>query len=189
MKRRKSETNMERSNFDAILYFSDMARQNRLAVKEGFQPVTISNSDNLEGIFEMYRDHSRFVAISDTNSGNLSSPDGAYGFSKRRAYTVFILSAYEYDNMEDRQRNLDLCRQLFHQFVSKIIRDKYLYDEKEMYFDTHAIPNQEIGRYYLSGMTGLHFTLYVQEPIDLVYDDAQWVDANDDSDSEGSDED
>ena len=48
------------------------------------------------------------------------------------------------------------------------------YDEKQMYFDTHAIPNQEIGRYYLSGMTGLHFTLYVQEPVDLVYDEEQW---------------
>ena len=70
---------------------------------------------------------------------------------------------------------LELCRELFRQFVSKILRDKYLYDEKQMYFDTHAIPNQEIGRYYLSGMTGLHFTLYVQEPIDLIYDDEQWT--------------
>lgn len=152
-----------------------MAEHNKLAQEKGFVPVTISNSDNLEGLFEEYRDNDRFVAISDTNSGNLSSSDGAYGFSKRRAYTVFILSAYEYDNMQSRQEELDLCRELFHQFVSRIIRDKYQYEEKMMYFDTHTIPNQEIGRYYLSGMTGLHFTLYVQEPIDLVYDDEQWT--------------
>ncbi len=166
---------MENDNFDAVDYFYSMTEHNRLAKEKGFIPVTISSTDNLEGLFEEYRDADRFVAVTDTNSGNLSSADGAYGFSRHRAYTVFILSAYEYGNMQSRQKELELCRTLFHQFVSKIIRDKYLYEEKMMYFDTHSIPNQEIGRYYLSGMTGLHFTLYVQEPIELIYDDGQWT--------------
>ena len=166
---------MENNQFDAVTYFTEMTEHNKLAVASGFKPVVISNTDNLEGLFEDYRDNDRFVAVTDTNSGNLSSPDGSYGFSKRRAYTVFILSGYEYDNMDSRQEELNLCRELFHQFVSKIIKDKYQYDEKMMFFDTQSIPNQEIGRYYLSGMTGLHFTLYVQEPIDLIYDDGQWT--------------
>lgn len=165
---------MGEQSFDAVGYFADMTYRNKLAQERGFVPVTISNTDNLEGLMEEFRDNDRFVAITDTNSGNLSSPDGAYGFSKRRAYTVFILSAYEYGNMEARQEEMELCRELFRQFVSRILRDKYLYDEKQMYFDTHAIPNQEIGRYYLSGMTGLHFTLYVQEPVDLQYEESQW---------------
>lgn len=165
---------MENSSFDAIAYFYALTERNKLAQEKGFVPVTISNTDNLEGLMEEYRDNDRFVAVTDTNSGNLSSPDGAYGFSKRRAYTVFILSAYEYGNMQSRQEELELCRELFRQFVSRILRDKYLYDEKQMYFDTHAIPNQELGRYYLSGMAGLHFTLYVQEPVDLQYEEDQW---------------
>lgn len=165
---------MENSSFDAIAYFYAMTERNKLAQEKGFVPVTISNTDNLEGLMEEYRDNDRFVAVTDTNSGNLSSPDGAYGFSKRRAYTVFILSAYEYGNMQSRQEELELCRELFRQFVSRILRDKYLYDEKQMYFDTHAIPNQELGRYYLSGVAGLHFTLYVQEPVDLQYEENQW---------------
>lgn len=166
---------MENDTFDAVAYFRTLTDKNRLARTNGFTPVVISSSDNLEGLFEMYRDRDRFVAVSDTSSGNLSSPDGTYGFSKRRAYTVFILSAYQYDNMDDRQRQLELCREIFRQFVARILRDKYLYNEKQMFFDTHAIPNQEIGRYFLSGMTGLHFTLYVQEPVDLVYDERQWL--------------
>ena len=165
---------MENSSFDAIAYFYALTERNKLAKEKGFVPVTISNTDNLEGLMEEYRDNDRFVAVTDTNSGNLSSPDGAYGFSKRRAYTVFILSAYEYGNMQSRQEELELCRELFRQFVSRILRDKYLYDEKQMYFDTHAIPNQELGRYYLSGVAGLHFTLYVQEPVDLQYEENQW---------------
>lgn len=160
--------------FDAITYFTELAAKNKLAKREKFMPVTISNSDNLEGIFEMYRDADRFIAISDTNTGNLSSPDGGYQFTKRRAYTVFILSAYEHDNMEDRQLQLELCRQLFMQLVKRIIRDKYLYKDRGMYFDTQSIPNQEIGRYYLSGLTGLFFTLYVSEPINLEYIADEW---------------
>ena len=165
---------MENSTFDAIAYFYAMTESNKLAREKGFVPVTISNTDNLEGLMEEYRDNDRFVAITDTNSGNLSSADGAYGFMKRRAYTVFILSAYEYGNMQARQKELELCRELFFQFVSRILRDKYLYDEKQMYFDTHSFPNQELGRYYLSGMAGLHFTLYVREPVDLQYEESQW---------------
>ena len=165
---------MDNSSFDAIAYFYALTERNKLAQEKGFVPVTISNTENLEGLMEEYRDNDRFVAVTDTNSGNLSSPDGAYGFSKRRAYTVFILSAYEYGNMQSRQEELELCRELFRQFVSRILRDKYLYDEKQMYFDTHAIPNQELGRYYLSGVAGLHFTLYVQEPVDLQYEENQW---------------
>lgn len=165
---------MENSSFDAVVYFYALTERNKLAQEKGFVPVTISSTDNLEGLMEEYRDNDRFVAVTDTNSGNLSSPDGAYGFSKRRAYTVFILSAYEYGNMQSRQEELELCRELFRQFVSRILRDKYLYEEKQMYFDTHAIPNQELGRYYLSGMAGLHFTLYVQEPVDLQYEENQW---------------
>lgn len=165
---------MESSSFDAIRYFEDMTNANRLAKEKGFMPVTISNTDNLEGLMEEYRDNDRFVAVADTSSGNIASPDGAYGFQKRRAYTVFILSAYEYGNMNSRQEELDLCRELFRQFLTRILRDKYLYDEKQMFFDTKAVPNQEIGRYYLSGMTGLHFTLYTWEPIDLQYEENQW---------------
>lgn len=161
--------------FDAITYFTQMAEHNKLAKKEGFKPVVISNTDNLEGLLEDYRDNDRFIAISDTNTGNLASPDGAYGFTKRRAFTVFILAAYNYQDMDDRQQQLELCRTLFLQFVSKIVADKYRYEDKMMNFDTQAIPNQELGRYYLSGMTGLFFTLYVSEPVDLIYDDEQWT--------------
>lgn len=161
--------------FDAISYFGEMTRRNKLAKKKKFYPVVISSPDNLEGLFEDYRDYDRFVAVTDTNSGVLHSPDGTYGFNKQRAYTVFILSAYEYGNMEARQQQLELCRQLFLQFVSKIIHDKYQYDEKMMYIDTHNITSQELGRYYLSGMTGLFFTISVSEPVDLIYDAEQWT--------------
>ena len=166
---------MEANNFDAIAYFTELATKNKLAKAKGFLPVTISNIENIEGLLEQYRENDRFVAISDTSSGNLASADGTYGFSQHRAYTIFVLSAYEYGNMEEREQELDLCRKVFHQFVSKIIHDKYEYEDKDMFFDTRSFPNQEIGRYFLSGMTGLHFTAYMEEPMDLEYDDEQWT--------------
>lgn len=161
--------------FDAISYFTEITEHNVLAAKEGFLPVTVSGPQNLEGLFEEYRDNDRFVAISDTSTGNLESKGGTDAFAKRRAYTVWILSAYEHGNMEQRQQELDLCRELFRQFASRILHDKYEYDEKTMYIDTRSIPNQELSRYYLSGMTGLFFTIYVSEPVSLEYDDAEWT--------------
>ena len=88
--------------------------------------------------------------------------------------TVFILSAYRHDDMDDRQKELDLCRTLFLQIIKRVIHDKFQYKYQGTYFDTHAIPNQELGRYFLSGMTGLHFTLYVSEPVNLEYDKNEW---------------
>lgn len=162
--------------FDAIAYFTAMTRANRLAADNGFVPVTVSGPQNLEGLFEEYRDADRFVAISDTSTGNLESRGGVDAFSKRRAYTVWILSAYDHDDMESRQEELEMCRELFRQFVSRILHDKYEYSEQLMYVDTHSIPNQELSRYYLSGMTGLFFTIYVSEPVSLEYDSAEWQD-------------
>lgn len=160
--------------FDAISYFENLAEKNRLAKASGFKTVVISGPDNLEGIFEQYRTCDRFIAVTDTSTGNLSSADGSFNFLKRRAYTVFILSAYRHDDMDDRQRELDLCRTLFLQIIKRVIHDKFLYKDQGTYFDTHAIPNQELGRYFLSGMTGLHFTLYVSEPVNLEYDKNEW---------------
>ena len=160
--------------FDAITYFTRMTEMNKLCQQEKFKPVVISNTDNLEGLLEEYRENDRFIAIADTNTENLSSDDGTYAFTKRRAFTVMILSAYNYPDMEDRQKQLDLCREVFKQFVTRIIRDKYTYDEQMVQFETQTIPNSELGRYYLSGMTGLFFTLYTREPVDLEYNKEEW---------------
>lgn len=169
---------MENSMFDAIAYFTEMTNRNKLADKEGFIPVTVSGPNNLEGLLEEYTENDRFVAISDTSTGNLESQGGTDAFSKRRAYTVWLLSAYEYGNMESRQQELELCRELFRQFASRILHDKYGYSEQMMYIDTRSIPNQELSRYYLSGMTGLFFTIYVSEPISLEYDDDEWTEGD-----------
>lgn len=160
--------------FDAITYFKGLAEKNKLAKKEGYHAVTISGPGNLEGIFEHYRDYDRLIAVTDTTTGNISSRDGAFNFQNRRAYTVFILSAYEHNNMEKREEQLDICRTLFRQFVRRILRDKYQYKNEGTFFDTQSIPYQELGRYFLSGMTGLHFTLYMHDPVSLEYIEEEW---------------
>ena len=55
---------METNMFDAIAYFTAITNENKLARQSGFIPVTVSGPQNLEGLFEEYRDNDRFVAIS-----------------------------------------------------------------------------------------------------------------------------
>lgn len=160
--------------FDAITYFTKMTEQNKLCQDKKFKAVVISGPADMEGLLDAYRDVDRFICISDTNTENLTSDDGTYGFSKRRAFTVMILSAYEYGNMDERQEELDICREVFRQFASKILRDKYTYAEQYVQFETQSLPSQEFGRYQISGMTGLYFTLYTMEPIDLEYKNEEW---------------
>jgi hypothetical protein len=165
---------MEKNSFDAVAYFSNIAAHNVLAATGGFLTVVISDSDSLEGLLDRFTESSRFIAVSDTNTGSLTGHDGV-GYFKRRVYTVFVLASYTIDDMTSRQASLDLCRELFHQIVSRILMDKYSDNDFLRYLDVDNIPNQEIGRYYLSGLTGLFFTISVSEPIDLVYNADQWT--------------
>ena len=115
---------MENISFDAIAYFYSLTERNRLAKEKGFVAVTISNTDNLEGLMEEYRDADRFVAVTDTNSGNLSSADGAYGFSKRRAYTLFLISPPADGNPPTRQAEREPSRGVFRQVLYTALRGK-----------------------------------------------------------------
>lgn len=160
--------------FDAVEYFTKMTEQNKLCSAYDFKPVVVSGPDDMEGLLEHYREDSRFVCISDTNTENLTSDDGTYGFTKRRAFTVLILSAYDYQDMDMFQREMGLCREIFRQFTSKILRDKYTYQEQFIQFETQEIPSQEFGRYQISGMTGLYFVLYTKEPVSLEYNKDEW---------------
>ena len=115
---------MERNGeiFDALTYFETLAKKNRLCVENGFKPVFCSGPDSIEGLMQEFQKTANFVMIDDTTDQNLYSEGVSY--FKRRVYTVFVLAAYRWDDMEDREEKLNLCRRIFHQFVRRMIWDK-----------------------------------------------------------------
>ncbi len=161
------------AGFDAMAYFKDLTEHNRTAVDSGFFPCACSGPMSLEGLLTNMKGHSRFVAIDDTNEGTVIENSG--GFFKRVTVTVWILSKYKFNDMNDRENQLKLCRKVFRQFMSRILKDKYRWEMDFTYLLDRSIDTREIGRYFINGLTGVEFMLDIQQPFDLVYDEREWI--------------
>lgn len=164
---------METNNlFDAIGYFKGLCDKNKLAKENGFFPCVCSGLNTLEEVIDNFRSKSAFFAVDDTNDGVTEQTSG--GFFKKRTFTVFIFMSYKLGDMNARQNALDICRRLYRQIHSRMIRDKETLCDEIVYLNTTNILSREIGEYFLSGCTGLYFITDVSEPINLEYNSDEW---------------
>lgn len=162
--------------FDALNYFEQLARQNKLCKENGFMPVFCSGPESIEGIMQQYQKTANFVCIDDTTDQNLYSEGVSY--FKRRVYTVFVLAAYRWDDMKDREDKLNLCREVFKQFVKRMIWDRAQREDDETAFlNVEKIYSKEFGRYTMNGVTGLYFMVENDEPASMEYEDEQQLES------------
>ena len=167
--------------FDALTYFKKLAESNRLCLKHGFKAVFCSGPDSIEGVMQQFQKTANFVMIDDTTDQNLYSEGVSY--FKRRVYTVFILAAYRWDDMEDREQKLNLCRNIFQQFVRRMIWDKNNREDANddmTFLNVEKVYSKEFGRYTMNGVTGLYFMVENDEPEEMDYEDelqlqTEWV--------------
>lgn len=158
--------------FDAIGYFKNMCNRNRLAKAHNFYPCVCSGINSLEEVLENFRRQSAFFAVDDTNDGVTERRSG--GYFKKRTFTIFIMKRYTFNDMEDRQRALDICRQLARQIHSRMLLDGEDLTNDLIYLNTDNVYSRELGEYFINGCTGLYFMIDVSEPIDLSYNENEW---------------
>lgn len=165
---------MEKEQFDALEYFAQLGRSNRLARENGFVVDFCSGPGALEPMMAEYREAKNFIFVDDTTSGNTFS--NKVGWFDRNVYCVHILAGYDYGDAESYNQALRLCRRIFRQMLSRLIRDKatYRYGNAMMYLNTANIYSNEFGRYSFNGCTGLFFQIQNDEPTDLVYEAKDW---------------
>lgn len=165
---------MEKEQFNALEYFTELGKKNKLAGRNQFVVDYCSGMGALVPMMQNYRDAENFIFIDDTTSGNTFS--NKVGWFDRNVYCVYILAGYDYNNAESYNEALELCRRIFRQFLSRVIKDKesYKYGDRLMYLNTGNVYSQEFGRYSFNGCTGLFFQLQNDEPTDLIYDDDDW---------------
>lgn len=162
--------------FDALDYFETLAKKNRLCKQLGFKPVFCSGPESLEGVIQQFQKTAYFVCIDDTTDGNTFSQ--GVTFLQKRVYTVFILAAYKWDDMKDREDKLKLCREIFKQFVKRMIWDRAQREDDETAFlNVEKIYSKEFGRYTMSGVTGLYFMVENDEPASMEYEDEQQLES------------
>jgi hypothetical protein len=158
--------------FDAHAYFKGLCAKNKLAVANNFYPCSCSGIDTLEDVVTNIRTKSAFCCVDDTNDAVVEQING--GYFNHRVFTVFLLKRCKLNDMESRQKSLDICRQLFRQFHSRMIIDKNGLNDELIYLNTDRIPSREIGKYFMNGCTGLYFMVDIQEPTELIYNKDEW---------------
>lgn len=159
--------------FDAEAYFKTLAETNKLCVEQGFRFCTCSGLENLEEAIDQFRKVNNFFIFDDTTEGQEFKGAGG-GYYHKRLFTVSLMRRYRIDDMEDRAKQLEICRQLFKQLVSRMIKDK---EEtiKLAYLKTDNILYREYGRAMFSGCTGLYFIVECSEPENLCYNAEEWI--------------
>lgn len=160
--------------FDSEAYFSRLCEANRLAVKNGFKFCTCSGMQTLQGPLDRFRTTSAFFCLDDTNDGAMFQGRGG-GWYKKRTFTVFLLHRYTFGDEASRRSALGVCRDLFRQLMARMIVDADDLQNDLIYLHTETVLSRELGQYFLNGCTGLYFMIDVSEPVDLVYDSAEWT--------------
>lgn len=173
------ETNKE--TFDDLQYFVSLGQRNRLAKEHNFYVGYCSGPDGLDQVMANYRDYANFILVDDTTSANTYG--GKPGWFDRKVYAVYIVAGYDHQDEASYKNALALCRRIFRQILSKVIRDKadMAYGKADlslskglMYLNLETITSQEFGRYSFNGATGLFFQLQNNEPLNLVFDPDEW---------------
>lgn len=160
--------------FDALDYFKNLGEKNRLCKLHGFKPVFCSGPDSIEGVMNEFQKTANFVMVDDTTDGNTFSE--GVSFFQRRVYTVFILASYKWDDMKDRKEKLNLCREIFQQFVRRMIWDRTRHENEDddiTFLNVEKVYSKEFGRYTMNGVTGLYFMVENDEPESMEYEDEQ----------------
>lgn len=160
--------------FPALDYFSRLAKTNRLAAANGFHPCLCSGPDSIDGIMQGFKRYQNFIMVDDTTSQQTFS--NGVGFFRRDVYTVFVLAAYRREDMADREQKLNLCRDIFRQFHSRLLYDRdSLGDDRLTFLQLGNIYSTELPRYSYNGVTGLYFMIQNEQPIDISYDSSEWT--------------
>lgn len=160
--------------FDSEQYFSSLCAANRLAGAEGFRFCTCSGIESLQGPLDRFKTDNAFFCLDDTNDGALFQGRGG-GWYKKRTFTVFILHRYTFRDEPDRAKQLDVCRRLFRQVMSRMLVDADDLQNELVYLHTDNVLSRELGQYFMNGGTGLYFMIDVSEPVDLKYDQSEWI--------------
>ena len=157
-------------NWDATKFFEELTSKNRLAKEERFTFCRVSGLEGFEEALDNMQSSASFVCVSDIAAGYTELNNTP---RTRRVKTVFLAMRHAIDDMDARQECIDTMRELFRQFMSKLILEKTKQEQHNIYLDSR-ISLQEIDQYFFSGCACAFFQIAVDTYTDLRYDPSEW---------------
>lgn len=158
-------------NWDAGSFFERLTATNKKAVDDGYVFCRVSGLDGFESALKSMQRSTAFVCVSDTSQGYTELNTSPH---TRRVKTVFLAMRHAVDDMEARNECLESMRELFRQYMSKLILEKTRLEEGFVYIDSH-ITFKEIDRYFFSGCACAYFQISVDTYTDLRYKADEWL--------------
>lgn len=157
-------------NWDATTFFASLAASNKFAKSHDFTFAKVSGLDGFEEALQQLQSATAFVAVSDISQGYIEVNNSPH---TRRVKTVFLAMRHALGDMTARQECMDTMRELFRQFMSKLILEKTRQEQQNIYLDPR-ISFQEIDQYFFSGCACAYFQIAVDTYTDLRYDPTEW---------------
>lgn len=162
--------NTSNYNWDAVNFFEQLTDENLLARQEKFTFCRVSGLDGFEEALETMQSSVAFVCVSDIAGGYTELNNTP---RTRRVKTVFLAMRHALNDMVARQECMDTMRELFRQFMSKLILEKTKLEQHCIYLDPR-ITFTEIDRYFASGCACAYFQIAVDVFTDLRYNQNEW---------------
>lgn len=160
--------------WDASAFFENLCATNRLAQSEGFTFCRVSGLEGFEEALAQMQTASAFVCVSDIADGYTEMNNTP---RTRRVKTVFLAMRHAAEDMEARTECMETMRELFRQFMSKLILEKTRLEQSCIYLDPRISFN-EVDRYFFSGCACAYFQIAVDVYTDLRYNENEWNDAD-----------
>ena len=137
--------------WNAASFFENLTATNRLARSEGFTFCRVSGLDGFEEAVNQAQTQTAFVCVSDIADGYTELNNTP---RTRRVKTVFFAMRHAAEDMEARAECMETMRELFRQFMSRLLPEKVRLEQNCIYLDPRITLN-EIDRYFSAGQPGL----------------------------------
>ena len=157
-------------SWNATAFFQSLTSTNKFAKEKAFTFAKVSGLDGFEEALSQLQSATAIVAVSDISQGYIEVNNSPH---TRRVKTVFLAMRHALGDMTARQACMDNMRELFRQFMSKLILEKTKQEQHNIYLDPR-ISFQEIDQYFFSGCACAYFQIAVDTYTDLRYDPTEW---------------
>lgn len=158
-------------DWDAASYFKKLTEESKLARAEGFAFGRCSGLEGFEDAINKMSRTNAMVLVSDVSDGYLELADAP---KSRRIKTVFMFMRHAVGNMEARSRCMSVMRNLFKQYMSRLLKSRMDMQMQNLYFDPR-IQFNEVEQYFFDGGACAYFQLAVDVYTDLRFNPDDWT--------------
>ena len=148
--------NTKNMDWNSTAFFERLTETNRLARDLNATFCRVSGLDGFNECLGSLQTADLIVAASDTSSGAFIMADNTPHNDKVKLF--FLAMRHKFDDMKARECALDTLRELFRQFMTKLVQEKVRLEEQNLYLDD-SISFNEIDQYFFSGMACAYFQL------------------------------